>query len=572
MTNKTGPTKQSRAAVESTAFLLVIVGVAVAVNALTVFINPRLDLTHANLFSLSNGSKRLAAGLDDQMEVRAYFSADLPPPHNATERYVRDLLAEYETASKGKLRVRYIHPETDEQKQDAERDGVVRVQDPSIEDDSFTVKEGFRGLSFHYLGETKAIDKVDGTAGLEYAITQTIKQLVGEKTKIGLLGEHGGPTLTEGLSSLKQHLPTYDMVDVNANSEIPQDLRALLIVSPTTPLSDTELRHIDQFVMRGGSVGFLGGAHNVTIEQQKPPVAAPVDSGINKLLEKWGVRMESAIVADEQCGRAEMPTRFGFRLPVPYPPAPTVSFTEEQRTHHVLFNLNQVGLPYPANLTLSSPLDAQIKRTVIAQSTPRAWLMTGDTVDLNPRESWETGPRAVRNLAIALEGKLPSAFANAASSADAPAAPSTITAPERAEKNVHVLVLGTSYFIHDRFLPPPQQMQGMNASVALALNAIDWLAQDGDLIAIRAKTVEDPTLEIPANVKEAEATVREAAEEGDQAKAEAAIEEGRAAIEQWKARKNTYQWANMLGIPLAFALLGVARWRFRRAQKATVQL
>ena len=40
--------------------------------------------------------------------------------------------------------------------------------------------------------------------------------------------------------------------------------------------------------------------------------------------------LQNAIVGDEQCGRAEMPTRFGFRVPVPYPPAPMVSFTEEQ--------------------------------------------------------------------------------------------------------------------------------------------------------------------------------------------------------------------------------------------------
>jgi ABC-type uncharacterized transport system involved in gliding motility auxiliary subunit len=553
--------------------LLVIVAVAAAVNLLSLFINPRFDLTHADLFSLSNGSKRLAAHLEDQLEVRAYFSADLPPPHNATERYVRDLLSEYETASKGKIRVRYIHPATDEEKQEAERDGVVRTEDPSIEDDGYSVKEGFRGLAFHYLGETKAIAKVDGTAGLEYQITQTIKEMVGEKTKIGLLTGHGGPTLTEGLSALKQYLPTYDIVDVDATQEIAGDLKALLIVQPTTELSDTELRFIDQFVMRGGSLGVLGGSHKVAMEEQQPPTATPTPSGLNPLLEKWGVHIENAIVADEQCGRAEMPTRFGFRIPVPYPPAPMVSFTEEQSGHSVLFNLRQVGLPYPSNLTLVDGVDAQIKRTVIAQSSPRAWLMTGESIDMAPRDSWDTGPRAVRTLAVAIEGKLPSAFAAGPVSSPLAAPDSSpIKSPERSAKSVHVLVIGTSYFIQDRFLPPPQQSQGMSSSIALALNSIDWLAQDSDLIAIRAKTVEDPALEIPSNVKEAEATVREAAQEGDQAKAEAAIDAGKAAIAEWKQKKNTYQWANMLGIPLAFALLGLVRWRVRKARQASVKL
>jgi hypothetical protein len=270
-----------------------------------------------------------------------------------------------------------------------------------------------------------------------------------------------------------------------------------------------------------------------------------------------------------------MPTRFGFRVPVPYPPAPMVSFTEEQSSHSVLFNLRQVGLPYPSNLTLVDGIDAQINRTVIAQSSPRAWLMIGDSMDMSPRDSWETGPRAVRTLGVAIEGKLPSAFApGAVRSADAPSTDSPIKAPARAEKNVHVLIIGTSYFLQDRFLPPPQagQTQAMNSSIALALNSIDWIAQDSDLIAIRAKTVEDPALEIPSNVKEAEATVREAAQAGDQAKAEAAMEAGKAAMAEWKRKKNTYQWANMMGIPFAFALLGLVRWRVRKAQQANVKL
>ena len=41
--------------------------------------------------------------------------------------------------------------------------------------------------------------------------------------------------------------------------EIPTTLKALLIVHPETPLSETELRYIDQYVMRGGSLAVFGG-------------------------------------------------------------------------------------------------------------------------------------------------------------------------------------------------------------------------------------------------------------------------------------------------------------------------
>jgi ABC-type uncharacterized transport system involved in gliding motility auxiliary subunit len=258
--------KQTRLASESALFLLVLGAILVLLNLLGVFgVNLRADATDAKVFSLSQGSRRLAASLEDQMEIRAYFSAELPPPYNAMGRYVRDLLAEYRDASKGKVTLRVIAPATDEEKQAAERDGVVRVADQKLESDSFSVHEGYRGISFHYLGNSKAIPRVDTTEGLEYSITQTIKELVGEKTEVGVLGGHEGPSLSKGLASLKQYLPTYEMKEVKADAEIPKELKALLIVHPETPLSETELRYINQYVMRGGSLAVFGGGVKIDI-------------------------------------------------------------------------------------------------------------------------------------------------------------------------------------------------------------------------------------------------------------------------------------------------------------------
>ncbi|MBW2719386.1 MAG: hypothetical protein JRD94_12825, partial [Deltaproteobacteria bacterium] len=113
--------------------------------------------------------------------------------------------------------------------------------------------------------------------------------------------------------------------------------------------------------------------------------------------------------------------------------------------------------------------------------------------------------------------------------------------------DVRVLVSGTSSFLEDAFMPPPTQ-QGdiqMNAALALALNSIDWLAADSDLIAIRAKTVEEPALDIPDSVLAAENTARAAAEEGDQEGVNSALGERRAAIASWDAKKRAYRWCSV---------------------------
>jgi ABC-2 type transport system permease protein len=573
--------KQTRLASESALFLLVLGAILVLINLLGAFgLKLRGDATSAEVFSLSTGSKRLAKSLEDQMEIRAYFSAELPPPYNALGRYVRDLLSEYRDAAGGKITVKFIEPDSDEKKQAAERDGVDRVQDQKLEADSFVVQEGYRGVSFHYMGNSKALPRVDTTEGLEYAITQLIKEMVGEKIRVGVLGGHEGPTLAQGLTNLKQHLRNYELTEVKADAEIPQDLKALLIIHPESPLTETELRYIDQYVMRGGSLAVFGGGVKVDSNQGTQPTGKPIDSGVNKLLEKWSVTLDNRIVADAQCSRARMPTQIpGLAIPVPYPPVPVVSFDDAQRKHPALFRIGQVGMPYPVRLALNDNLkgDAQVKRTVLARSTESAWLMEGDTIDLQPRERWAVpGYNGPYTLAVALEGKLPSAFGGEAVSAppsETEAAPPAVSAPERAEQSARVLVFGSGFFMRDEFLPPPQAGQNfIGSAVAFVLNSVDWLAQDSDLIEIRAKNIEDPMLEVPQKVREAEATIMEASQEQDEVKAKQAFEKRKDALKAWDARKNLYRWGNTLAIPGAFALLGIVRWRVRRARKDRLTL
>jgi ABC-type uncharacterized transport system involved in gliding motility auxiliary subunit len=584
--------KRSRArlAGESAIFLLVVGAGLVLLNVLGVLgASARVDTTESNAFSLSDGSKRLAKGLEDQMEIRAYFSEELPPPYNAMGRYVRDLLTEYRDASGGKVTLKLISPKTEEEKKAAEADGVMRVADQKLEADSFGVQEGYRGISFHYMGDTKAIPRVDTTAGLEYEVTQLIKQMVGVKTKIGVLGGHEGATPAKGLTSLKEYMPSYEMTEVQATKEIDPALKALLIVHPETPLTDVELKRINQYVMRGGSLAVFGGGIKLNVpdaqqQQQGPsdPSATPIDTGLNKLLERWGVTLDNRIVADAQCGRARMPTQIpGLQIPVPYPPVPIVSFDEEQRKHPAMFRMNQIGFPYAVRLALNDNLkgDKAVKTTTLVRSSPNSWLMEGDTIDLKARERWDVpGYNGPYTLGVAIEGKLPSAFGAEAASAAAPPAEGEqaaepIEAPNRASGNARVLVFGTGYFLRDEFLPKPERSsQAMGGAVALGLNAIDWLSQDNDLIEIRAKNIEDPMLEVPQVVREAEATIRDAVEQQDQAKAEAAFDKRKEAIKAWDARKNAYRWGNTLAIPAVFAAFGLVRWRVRAARKARLTL
>jgi len=566
---------QKRVASESLVFLGILAGILILLNVLAASLpSPRIDLTRTGMFSLAPGSQRLAENLTDRVEITAYFTENLPPPFNATERQVRDLLSEYAAASKGQIVVRFVNPDDEEKQQAARADGVQPVAHQKIEEDQVAVVEGYRGLVLRHLDKSRTVPVIQDTTGLEYTITSAIKEIVGEKTPIGVVGGHGSPDLTQGLTSLKSVMSLYDVREVDASQEIDPTLAALLVVGPKEPLTEEELRRIDQFVMRGGSLGVFGGALSVDLGGQTGgPSAQAVETNIDDLIEGWGVEIESAIVADAQCSRAPMRGPLGLQVLVPYPPIPILQLDDEQLTHPVMFRLASPMLPFVSPLEVgTAPEGATL--TVLARSSEDSWTMTGPNIALeprNPREWQMTETAGPFDLMVAIEGRLPSAFSAPVSESEEP---SQVQAPPVSERDVRILVTGTSTFLEDSFMPPrpPQGEVQMNAALALALNAVDWLAADSDLIAIRAKTIEEPALDIPDSVLAAEDTVLTAAEEGDEASVKSALEDRQAAIESWDSKKQAYRWGNTFGIPLLVALFGLFRWRRRSNKKQTLKL
>jgi len=73
--------------------LYLVVVVLVNIAGITLFF--RIDLTANKLYSLAAASKKVAADLSEPLTIKIFFTRDLPPPHNNTERYLHDLLEEY---------------------------------------------------------------------------------------------------------------------------------------------------------------------------------------------------------------------------------------------------------------------------------------------------------------------------------------------------------------------------------------------------------------------------------------------------------------------------------------------
>src|SRR4029079_17166849 len=86
-------------------YVLLTVGAVVLINLIGTRVFGRVDLTENHVYTLAPGSKQIVEKLPDYLTVKAYISKkELPPELQNVASYVRDLLDEYRTYSKGKMR------------------------------------------------------------------------------------------------------------------------------------------------------------------------------------------------------------------------------------------------------------------------------------------------------------------------------------------------------------------------------------------------------------------------------------------------------------------------------------
>ncbi len=120
----------------------------------------------------------------------------------------------------GRCIVRFVNPDDEAKEEAARADGVQPVAHQKIDGDHVTIVEGYRGMVLRYLDQTRSIPVIQDTTGLEYIVTSAIKELVGERKPIGIVGGHGGPSLEQGLTSLRSVLSLYDAREVDASQDI----------------------------------------------------------------------------------------------------------------------------------------------------------------------------------------------------------------------------------------------------------------------------------------------------------------------------------------------------------------
>jgi gliding-associated putative ABC transporter substrate-binding component GldG len=425
-----------------------------------------IDLTETRMYTLSEATKKMLKSLKDSITVKVFFSKDIPYPYNTTARYVMDILRDYRRLSGGKVLIDRVDPDETTFERDASRYGIPPVQVNAIENDQIQIKKVYMGLAFVHADRIESIPVITDTSTLEYEVSSTIKTLLSEEKKtVGFTTGHGEKPLVRMKEFLKRQ---YNVKSINLKEEEPEGVDLLIIAGPTNKFEDNELYRIDQFIMKGGKVLFLVDRVQADLQYG---FGRSIETGIEDLLQHYGIKIEPALVYDLSSGVVNISERRGgfiFTTLTRYPFFPKI--VNLNREEIITRDIETITLGYTSPIEYTENKD--LKFIVLARTSDHSGILRQPFyVAVNRRFRPEDFSGPPSSVALIAAGKFTTKFG------------------DKKEKNIvkegesRILVVADSEFATDEFIEAPGNAQFL-------LNCIDWLAEDDSLISIRSKKVE----------------------------------------------------------------------------------
>jgi ABC-type uncharacterized transport system involved in gliding motility auxiliary subunit len=205
---------------------------------------------------------------------------------------------------------------------------------------------------------------------------------------------------------------------------IPESLNCLIIARPMENFSEYALFQIDQFLMQGRNLAIILDrfAEVLPSAQQgmvagQGPVYVPLNTGLEKLLEHYGIRIQNSYVLDENCYRQELPAQLGGGDRAIYF-APLIKNRYINKDLQFLKNIKiLVALKISPLELISDRINTHnLKVSQLLASSEKSWQIR-DRISLNPlfiKPPSSSDDQQSYPLAYLIEGNFPSYFAGKA--------------------------------------------------------------------------------------------------------------------------------------------------------------
>ena len=518
----------------STAGIVAMALILVALNVIGGAIKQRVDLTKEKAYTLSAGTKAILRNLDTTVKVRFYCTQGETSPETVFLRSyakrVEDLLDEYRQAAHGKLIIEKYDPQPDSDAEDsANLDGI----------EGQPIRDGERfylGLAVSMLDEKQALPFLDPNRErlLEYDLSRAITRVVTpDKPVVGIMsampvfgmpanpmmmrmGQQGGGQQPWVIVNELKNDFTVKRVAIDAD-KIDDDVKVLMVIHPRE-ISEKAQYAIDQFIMRGGKlIAFLDPLPMTDTKEQNQMLGSIPNSGssLDKLLKAWGLSFDTAKVVADMNYKMQIGGRGG--QPQEAPAVLAVTGEGLNTDDIVTSQIENVWLPYAGAFT-GTPVQG-LKETVLLKSTKDSQLVDGFMANLSAENIMkEFKPSGTQYaLAVRLTGKFKTAFPDGAPEEkkdDKDAKDTDKKAEEKKPDNSlketkgdnTVVLVGDADMLFDRVaLQPVSTLFGgqayipMNGNLSFAQNLVEQLTGDENLIAVRSRaTVVRPFTKIKA--------------------------------------------------------------------------
>ena len=483
------------------------VGLAfVAITGLNLLFSPvraRLDLTADGLHTLSEGSRKILSKIDSNVEVRLYVSRGENRMPSAIKNYaqtVEDLLQEFRAASGGKITIKRLDPEPDSDAEDtAKLDGIEPVSLGQMGGDPI-----YFGMAVSLAPETKAIPFLSPQREklLEYDIARVISQVIAtNKPVLGVMSPLpvlGGPAMNPMMMQMgrqpQQQQPwitfselkrdfTVESVPMETDT-IPDKIQVLMVVHPKD-ISEKAQYAIDQFILRGGKLIAFLDTQCITDNRNPNPMGMNLGGGssLPKLLEKWGMGLDtSKVVADRTFSR-ELQGRDG--RPQPVPAFLFLNADGVNRDDAVTGQSDNLWLPFAGAFT-GAPAEG-LRADVLLKSSKDSQLVDGMTSQFNGAKILDDFAPSQTNypLALRLSGKFKTAFPDGKPGA------TNATSLKEAKSDTVVYLFGDVDFLNDAYSVEVNPMLGIamprNGNLALVQNLVEQASGDVNLVGARGR-------------------------------------------------------------------------------------
>ncbi len=486
-----------------------------------------IDLTENQLYTLTDGTRKVLSQIDEPIRVRLYFSKTLGESVSTFQRYfdrVRRLLERYSDIAGGKLVLEVFDPEPFS---DAEDRAVASgLQGVPLSAGGTNVYFGVYASNSTDNEELIPFMTIEREKFLEYDLTKMIYSLANpEKNVVGVLS---AMPINGGMNQQRQQIPpwqvmtqigeVYEVRQLQPNLDvIPEDVNLLMLVQPVG-LTDNALFAIDQFALRGGKVlAFVDPVSDALTRQVPGITGGQKDTGIERLLTAWGLELaEGKVAGDIDHARRVQFAQAGQPVVVDYIAWLALGETSLDPDDVVSGGIERLHV---ASAGILDPIEgAGTTFTPLLVTGPRAMRVDASNFAFIPDpvkliEEYAPGG-APLTLAARVTGPAKSAYPEGAPKPEEPettppteegeeepaekpeTAEAEETAPSIKEGNVNVIVFSDTDLLHDSFWVQFQEFLGQQIPVPEAnnadfvLNALDNLTGGEALIGLRGRGVE----------------------------------------------------------------------------------